>query len=109
MATPSSTKSSADHLGHQHRTLIRQLCTLESYFDILHPATTAQLLSIGYNAVFTVYKIICYDYATRFKVSGLYHLIISTFKDRWNLTLPRDYFRFFILGPSYHAPVIDVN
>ena len=68
-----------------------RLSTLESGFDILRLETTAHLLSLDCNAMYTVYKIIYYDYdyAPRFKIWDLYDLIILTFKDRWNLNLPR--------------------
>ena len=76
---------------------LRRLSTLESGFDILSPETTAHLLSLDCNAMYTVYKIIYYDYAPRFKIWDLHDLVTSTFKDCWNLHLPAPWFRFLVL------------
>ena len=72
-------------------------------------------------ALYTVHKVIYYDYAWRFKIVDLYDLIESTFKDRWNLHLSRHWFRLLVntqryrplspadCSPSPFEPLIQMN
>ena len=75
---------------------LRSYMTISDGFGILRDETTHHLLSPDVNALYTVYKVIYYDYAWRFKIVDLYELIESTFKDRWNLHLSRHWFRFLV-------------
>ena len=75
---------------------LRSYMTIYDGFGILRDETTHHLLSPDMNALYTVYKVIYYDYAWRFKIVDLYELIESTFKDRWNLHLSRHWFRFLV-------------
>ena len=75
---------------------LRRYTTIYDGFGILRDETTSHLLSPDMNALYTVHKVIYYDYAWRFKIGDLYELIENTFKDRWNLHLSRHWFRFLV-------------
>ena len=76
---------------------LRSLSTLIEGFEILDDVTTTHLLPNQFNSIYTVFKVIYYDYAYRFKISDLYTLITSTFYDRWNLHLPAHWFNLLVL------------
>ena len=75
---------------------LRRYTTIYDGFGILRDETTQHLVSTDLHALYTVHKVIYYDYAWRFKIGDLYELIESTFKDRWNLHLSRHWFRFLV-------------
>ena len=91
---------------------LRRLCTFQEDFDIFSSATTTHLISTRYNALYTVFKVIYYDYVPRFKIWDLYDLVTSTLKGRWNLTLTHEWFYFLVpaqRGTPAHCPVTDEN
>ena len=51
---------------------LRRYSTIYDGFGILRDATTSHLLSTQFSALYTVYKVIYYDYAWRFKIVDLY-------------------------------------
>ena len=75
---------------------LRNYMTIYDGFGILRDETTHHLLSPDMNALYTVYKVIYYDYAWRFKIGDLYQVVESAFKDRWNLHLSHHWFRFLV-------------
>ena len=79
---------------------LRSLSTLIEGFGILDDVTTTHLLPTQFNSIYTVFKVIYYDYAYRFKISDLYTLVTSTFYDRWNLHLPAQWFKLLVLTHS---------
>ena len=94
---------------------LRRYSTIYDGFGIIRDETTNHLISTHFNALYTVYKLIYYDYAWRFKIVDPYELVESTFnKDRWNLHLSRHSFRFLVLtqcdlpSPSLE-PLTDPN
>ena len=56
-----------------------------NYYDILAPQVYTHLSNDDYSALFTLYKVIYPNYASRHYVQELYDLIVNTFLSRWAL------------------------
>ena len=65
--------------------LMKHLALLDNYYDILAPQVYTHLPNYDYVALFTLYKVIYPNYASRHYVQDLYELIVDTFLKRWSL------------------------
>ena len=65
--------------------LMKHLALLDNYYDILALQVYTHLTNDDYTALFTLYKVIYPNYASRHYVQDLYELIVDTFLKRWSL------------------------
>ena len=67
--------------------LMKHVALLDNYYDILAPQVYIHPTNDDYIALFTLYKVIYPNYASRHYVQYLYELIVDTFLKRWSLHL----------------------
>ena len=88
---------------------LRRLVDVDEYYSILNPNVAANLVPPDRTALFSTFKVIWPNYASRFYMWHLYDLVISTFESRWTLRLDIDTFRLFVQHPEHKRMLNNMN
>ena len=71
---------------------MQHLAMMGNHYDIHAPQVGTHLSNDDYTALFTLYKVIYPNYASRHDVQELYHLVVATFSSCWSIFFQQNQF-----------------